>query len=82
MLIEKILFLGQILEIEVLIDKHALSSPGSQNHIFSGCTCVSEKERETVMRITQKQFVEETTRPVFHMRVLCKYYLKFSVTIK
>ena len=32
---EKVLFLGEIFEMEILMDLHALISPESENHIFS-----------------------------------------------
>ena len=42
---DKVLFLGQIFEMEILMDLHVLRSPESENHIFSGwsvsvCVCV------------------------------------------
>ena len=42
-MVEKELFLGQIFELEILMDSHVLRSPESENHIFSKwsvCVCV------------------------------------------
>ena len=36
--IEKVLFWGQIFEVEILNDLHVLRSLESENHIFSGCS--------------------------------------------
>ena len=59
-MVQKALFLNQILEMEILMDLHILRSPGSENHIFSVwsvcmhvCVCV------TVISITQKQITAE-----------------------
>ena len=43
--VEKVLFLSQIFEVEILMDLHVLRSPESENHIFSKwsvymCLCV------------------------------------------
>ena len=41
--VEKLLYLGQIFEMEILMDLHVLRSPESENHIFSKwsvCLCV------------------------------------------
>ena len=43
---EKILFLGQIFEMEILMDLHVMRTPESENHIFSvwsvcACVCAS-----------------------------------------
>ena len=58
--VEKVLFLVQIFEVEILMDLHDLGAPVSENHIFSGwsvcfCVCVCEKEN-----ITQKQIMAES----------------------
>ena len=36
-ILEKVLFLVQIFETEILMDLHILRSPESEDHIFSGC---------------------------------------------
>ena len=41
--VEKVLFLSQIFEVEILMDLHVVRSPESENHIFSVwsvCMCV------------------------------------------
>ena len=43
--VEKVLFLGQIFEMEILMDLHVLRSPESENLIFSKwsvCVCVCD----------------------------------------
>ena len=45
---EKVLFLGQLFEMEILMDLHVLRSPESENHIFSVwseyvCVCVCDE---------------------------------------
>ena len=42
-MVEKVLLLGQIFEMEIIMDLHVLRSPESENHIFSDwsvCKCV------------------------------------------
>ena len=57
-MIEKVLFLGEIFEMEILMDLHVMRAPESENHILSiwsvcMCICVS------VISITQKQITAE-----------------------
>ena len=35
-MVEKVLFLGQIFELEILMGLHVMRTPESKNHIFSG----------------------------------------------
>ena len=71
---KKVLFLGQIFEVEILMDIHVLSSLESQNHIFSvwsvcvsvcmrvfvcACACVC------VISTIQKQDTTESSNLVF-----------------
>ena len=49
-MVEKVLFWGQIFEIEILMDLQILSSPESENHIFSGwfvyvCACYEHSSK-------------------------------------
>ena len=53
---EKILFLGQIFEMEILMDLHVLRPPESKIHIFI-CVCV--------ISITQKLIIAETLNLYF-----------------
>ena len=42
-MVKKVLFVGQIFEIEILVDLHFLRTPESENHIFRGwsvCVCL------------------------------------------
>ena len=39
-MIEKLLFLDQISEMEILIYFHVMNAPESENHIFNTCLCV------------------------------------------
>ena len=34
-MVEKVLFLGQLFEMEILMDLHAMRSSESENHVFS-----------------------------------------------
>ena len=55
-MVEKVLFLGQILKMEILMDLHIMRSPESENHIFSVWSeCVS------VILTNQKQITAETS---------------------
>ena len=61
---EKVLFLGQIFEMEILMDLHFMMSPESENNIFSVgsvCMCVYV----SVISITQKQITAETSNLLF-----------------
>ena len=48
-MVEKVLFWGQISEVEILMDLHIMRSTESEIHIFSGCSV-----RMYVCSITQK----------------------------
>ena len=60
-MVEKILFSGQIFEIEILIDWQVLRSPESENHILAVGLC------ECVIGITQKQIIEKTLNLAFYI---------------
>ena len=67
-MVKKILFQGQIFEIEILMDLHAMRTPESENHIYSVwsvcmcvCVCVS------LISITQKQITAETPNLIFYI---------------
>ena len=63
------MFMGQIFEMEILMELHVLRSPESKNHIFSKwsvCAYVS------VISITQKQNIAETSNLVFYICMICR----------
>ena len=58
-MVKNVLFLGQIFEMEILMDFHAMRAPLSENHIFSirsVCMCVSD------LRKTQKHEIFSKNR--------------------
>ena len=72
------MFLGQIFEVEILMDLHVLRSPESEKHIFSkwsACVCV------TFISITQKQNTAETSNLVFYISIMYRCYLKLFIKI-
>ena len=71
------LFLGQIFELEIFVDVNVLGFPESENYIFSGWfVCVS------VISITQKQIMTETSNLIFYKYITCRCNLKFFVKIE
>ena len=79
-MIEKVLFWGQIFEIEILMDLHVMKTPESKNQIFSiwsVCMCVSV----SVISITQKLVTAETSNLVFYILIINKLYLKHFIKI-
>ena len=71
-MVEKKLFWGQTLEMEILTDLRVLKSPESENHIFRVSFIIS---------ITQKQITEETSDLVFYICIMYRCYLKFFIKI-
>ena len=59
---EKVLFWGQIFEMEVLMDLHVLRSPDSENQIFSGWSMFL-----CVISITQNQIRAENLNFLFYV---------------
>ena len=75
--IEKILFWGQIFEVEILMDGHILRSRESEKHIFSvSSVCVS------VISITQKQITAESSNVVLYICITGRCYLKHFIKIE
>ena len=73
---DKVLFLGQIFEMEILMDLQILRFHESENHIFSirsVCMCVSD------LRKTQKQIRAETSNLAFYICIIYRCYLENSV---
>ena len=70
-MVEKKLFWGQTLEMEILTDLRVLKSPESENHIFRVSFIIS---------ITQKQITEETSNffilLLYHILMLLKTFYK------
>ena len=80
-MVEKVLFLNQILETEYLKNLHVLKSPESENNIFRGwpvCTHVYV----SVISITEKQMTVETSKFVFYICVIFNCYLKIFPEIE
>ena len=51
-MVEKVWFLDQIFEMEILMDLHVMRSPESENHIFSVwsvclCVCFHKTQKQT-----------------------------------
>ena len=67
-MIEKVLSLGQIFEIEILMELHVLGSSEYENNIYgSSSMCV--------VRITQKTFIAETPNLVLYSTFLLYGYV-------
>ena len=70
-IVEKILFFGQIFEIEILVDLHVMRTSEYEKHICSiWFVCVS------VISITQKQIIAGTLNLVFYICILHRCYFK------
>ena len=79
-MVEKVLFLSQIFEMEILMDLHFMRASESENHIFSiwsvcMCFCVF------VVSITQKQITAEPSNLVFYISIIYGCYLNLFMTI-
>ena len=77
-MVEKVLFLGQIFEMEVLMDLHVLRFSEFENHIFSSWpVCVIS----SVISITQKEITAETSNLVFNICITYRCNLKLFIKI-
>ena len=72
---EKVLFLGQIFEMEILMDLHAMRPPDLKIKFlaFRLCECVS------VISITQKQITDEISSLVFYVYIIYKCYWELFI---
>ena len=74
--VQKVLFLCQISEIEILMYLHVLKPTDFKNYIISGLTkCVS------VFSVTQKQFIVGTLNLILYKCVIQTHILKIFVKI-
>ena len=92
------MFLGQIFEMEILLDLHVLRSPESENHIFSVwpvcivslcvsmCVPVSLSLSlcvcVSVISITQKQITAETSNLVLYICIMYRGTQKNSYILR
>ena len=74
---EKSCFLGQYFVKEILMDLNVLTSPNSENHIFSGLS-----ECETVISKIQKLIVAETSNLVLYIFITCRCHLQHFIKIE
>ena len=74
-MVENVLFGGQIVEEEILMDLHILKSLELENDIFSGWSV------SAVSRIS-KQIITNTSISIFYIYITCKYYLKLFKKIE
>ena len=75
---EKVLLLGQIFEMEILMNLHVLWFSESQYHIFSVWSvymCMS------VISLTQKQITAESSNLIFYICIMYKRYLEPFIKI-
>ena len=82
----KIILGGQTFEMEILMDLHVLRSPDSENHIFSKwslcmCVCVCLCVCVSVINLTQKQIIAESSNLAFYIWVIGRCYLKLFIKI-
>ena len=86
-ILEKVLFLGQIIEMKILKDLHVLRSPESEYHIFSVwsvcmCVCLCVCVCVSVISINQKQTTAESSYLTFYICVVGRCYLKLFIKIE
>ena len=78
----KILFLGQIFEMEILMDFLVLRFHKSENHIFSSWSvCMYVYVSVSVISLTQKQITAETSNLIFYIFVIYRCCLKLFMKI-
>ena len=63
-MVEKVLFWGQIFEVKILMDLHALRFPQPQNQNILRLVYVS------VISVTQKQIIAETRNLLFYISIM------------
>ena len=80
-MVEKALFLGQIFEMEILMDLHVTRTRESKNHIFSFGVCICMCVRVSVINIIKKQITAKTSNLVIYICFMYRCYLKLFIKI-
>ena len=87
-MVKKVLFLGQIFEMETFMDLHIMKIPKSENHIFSDwsvrmcvCVCACVCVCVSVISQIQKQIIAKTSNLVFYICIMYRYLLKLFMMI-
>ena len=79
-MVEKVLFWGEILEMQTVIYLHVLRSPETENYIFKRLVCAYG--HVSVISITQKQIMTEISDLISYICITCRCYLKLLMKIE